>query len=124
MIQAVLKIIGVHSNLSRPIAEYHTRSAMCGRYVGGTAETLKAYIEENNISRLRILPWLSFQLRLTPLETLEYSLHELAFGENFPDRQDSMKSEFLEMTDTQGCNFKKKLIFEIYIADWKATTCI
>ena len=76
MMQGVLKLLRVHSNVS--FAGYHARTAMCERYMRTIEKTLKAYMEDKNISWHRILPWLAFQWRQLPSETLDFSPHELA----------------------------------------------
>jgi hypothetical protein len=83
------------------ITEQHIRSV----------ETcLKQLTDKSEKQWDRVLPYITFQLRQLPCESLDYSAHQLTFGENFPDNLHSMKDELIGDADPDETQMQKDLL--------------
>lgn len=105
---STMKLLRIHSEIA--VAGYHAKTAICERYIRTVEQILKSYIFDYKGKWQLLLPWIAFQLRQTPCETLGYSAHELCFGKNFPDKMEEIKNDLLGESDSDERKLKKNVI--------------
>ena len=108
LMQAVLKLLRIHSKIA--IAGYHSATSQTERWIRTVQHCLKSYIFDYEGKWHTLLPWIAFNLRQVPCETLGFSSHELVFSRNLHSALDDLRDEFIGDIDKKEKKVRQSVL--------------